>query len=64
MAVTQAVNQKNLGHKVTSREIVLIDLAMRAWGSEYRTPDPGTYQFSNGRKFDSTDTTTNGFYVK
>ena len=54
----------NLGNPVTSTEISWRELAVRAWGSEWSAPDRGAYQFSNGREFDSTDQTTNGFYTK
>lgn len=57
-----AVNQQNLGNPVTSRPLSWLDLAMRAWGSEYRAPDHNVYQFSNGRGFDSTDASQGGPY--
>ena len=51
-----------LGKQVTFRQITWKEMAIRAWGSEYRAPDHGVYTFSNGRRFDSTDMTTSGFY--
>lgn len=55
-------NLTNLGSKVTSRTISWMDLAMRAWGSEYKAPDHNIYQFSNNRGFDSTDQSKGGVY--
>jgi len=52
----------NLGNKVTSREIDWGALCRRAWGSEWNAPDHGVYEFSNGRKFDSTDRGLTGIY--
>jgi len=52
----------NLGNKVTTRNISWMDLAIRAWGSEFRIPDHNIYNFSNGRHFDSTDNSSNGIY--
>jgi hypothetical protein len=52
----------NLGFKVTTRSIDWGELSRRAWGSEWNTPDHGVYEFSNGRKFDSTDRGTTGIY--
>jgi hypothetical protein len=47
---------------VSTRDTSWLDLAQRAWGSEFRAPDHGIYEFSNGRKFDSTDKTDEGIY--
>ena len=58
----KANNQSNLGSPVTSRTISWLDLASRAWGSEWRAPDHAMYRFSNGRQFDSTDMTDSGIY--
>lgn len=55
-------NPNNLGPKVSWRTISWLDMVTRAWGSEFRAPDHGTYEFSNGRKFDSTDQGNTGFY--
>ena len=52
----------NLGYKVTSRNIDWAEMCRRAWGSEFNAPDHGIYEFSNGRKFDSTDRGFHGFY--
>ena len=57
-----ALNQTNLGARVVSRTISWQQLVMSAWGSEYYAPDHGSYEFSNGRKYDSTDTTNSGIY--
>lgn len=54
----------NLGNSVSTRTISWMDLVTRAWGSEWRAPDHNIYKFSNGRGFDSTDQTDNGFYKK
>jgi hypothetical protein len=56
-------NLNNLGHKVTTRETNILDLAMRAWGSEFNAPDPGLYVFGYDRKFDSTDRGQTGIYT-
>lgn len=56
------MNQRNLGPKVTVRDYNWLDLVHKAWGSEFVAPDHGTYEFSNGRKFDSTDRGTTGVY--
>jgi len=55
-------NLSNLGSKVTTHAISFNDLATRAWGSEFRAPDHGVYEFSNGRKYDSTDMNASGLY--
>lgn len=47
-----ALNQNNLGSPVTSRTVSGLDLASRAWGSEFRAPDHNMYKFSNGRGYD------------
>ena len=62
MTVTAAVNQSNLGNKVVSRDISWQELAINAWGSEYRAPDHNMYVFSNMRGFDSTDLNAGGVY--
>ena len=59
---TSVQNQSNLGHKVTTRELNWLDLCMRAWGTEWSAPDHGIYEFSYGRKFDSTDRGITGIY--
>jgi len=56
-------NLNNLGYKVSTRETNILDLAMRAWGSEFNAPDHGVYEFSNNRKFDSTDRGQTGIYT-
>jgi hypothetical protein len=57
-----ALNQTNLGSPVTTRSISGLDLAARAWGSEFRAPDHNIYRWSNGRGFDSTDSNAGGVY--
>ena len=52
----------NLGFKVTSRSLDWGEMSRRAWGSEFNAPDHGIYEFSNGRKFDSTDRGFTGLY--
>ena len=44
-----------LGLPVTTRSFSLNEMVRREWGSEFSAPDHGVYQFSNGRRFDSTD---------
>lgn len=51
-----------LGLPVTFRSFSFKDMAIRAWGSEYSAPDHGVYEFSNGRRFDSTDRGQTGIY--
>lgn len=51
-----------LGRPVTYRTISWLELAERAWGSQFRQPDHGIYQFSDGRRFDSTDMYNTGIY--
>jgi len=51
-----------LGLPVTWRSFSFKDMAIRAWGSEYSAPDHGVYEWSNGRRFDSTDRGYTGFY--
>lgn len=53
---------QNLGAKVVTRTLSWRDLAERAWGSRLNAPDPGIYEFSNNRKFDSTDQGNTGLY--
>lgn len=59
--LTQA-QLNNLGPKVSSRNIPFQNLVQRAWGEEYRAPDRGVYEFTGGRKFDSTDMGNTGIY--
>lgn len=53
---------QNLGNKVSTRTIPWEDQVVKAWGSEFRTPDHGIYEFSNGTKKDSTDKYKTGIY--
>ena len=50
------------GKPVTSRTFSWKEMVIRQWGSEYSAPDHGVYQFSNGRRFDSTDLGVTGIY--
>lgn len=53
----------SLGKPVTTRQFNLLEMVTREWGSEFRAPDHGIYQFGQGvRRFDSTDMGTTGFY--
>ncbi len=52
----------NLGFHVTSRTIDWAEMVRRSWGSEFNAPDHGVYEFSNGRRFDSSDRGFTGFY--
>jgi len=52
----------DLGLPVTWRSFSFKDMAIRAWGSEYSAPDHGVYEWSNGRRFDSTDRGYTGIY--
>lgn len=53
-----------LGLPVTSRSFSFKDMAIRAWGSEFNAPDHGVYEWSNGRRFDSTDMGQTGIYKR
>jgi len=50
------------GLPVTTRNFSLKEMVVREWGSEFSAPDHGAYQFSNGRRFDSTDLGETGIY--
>jgi hypothetical protein len=52
----------DLGRPVSSRQFSWKEMVIRQWGSEYQAPDHGVYQFSNGRRFDSTDLGITGIY--
>lgn len=60
--LTQA-QLNNLGAKVVTRPVVWGNLVQRSWGDEYKAPDRGVYEFTGGRRFDSTDTGTTGVYA-
>lgn len=51
-----------LGKPVTTRTFSWLEMASRAWGSEFRAPDHRIYQFSGGNYKDSTDMGTTGIY--
>ena len=53
---------QSINTKVTTRTTSWLDMAQRAWGGAFKAPDPGIYEFSNGRKFDSTDQSNEGIY--
>jgi len=53
---------QELGSKVSTRSLSWLDFPQRAWGSAFNAPDPGIYEWSNGRKFDSTDKNRTGLY--
>ena len=57
-----AHNQNNLGGKVVARTISWQSMVTQAWGSEFHAPDHGIYEFSNGKKYDSTDQSQGGVY--
>lgn len=59
---TQQQFNPNLGSPPSTRTVSWLDMATRAWGAEWRAPDHGVYEFSNGRKFDSTDMGNTGLY--
>ncbi len=46
---------------VTTRVLNWAAEVRKAWGDEYQKPDVA-YEFSNGRKFESSDRGTTGFY--
>lgn len=55
--MTDSVKQPN----TRTRVIDLGAEAKKAWGTEFARPDVG-YEFSNGRKFDSSDKSESGIY--
>lgn len=57
-----AWNANNLGNKVVTSIINWRERCITAWGSEWAAPDKGVYEWSNGRKMDSTDRTNSGIY--
>ena len=52
-----------LGSVVTTTIKSWEQQVVKAWGPEYRKPDIA-YEFSNGRKFDSTDQYSTGIYKR
>jgi hypothetical protein len=52
----------SLGQPVSTRQFSLLELVVRAWGSEFNSPDHRVYQFGGVRFFDSTDLGYTGFY--
>lgn len=52
----------SLGKAVTYRQWSWEMLCARAWGAAFRQPDHAIYQFSDGRRFDSTDQYRTGIY--
>ena len=61
-AVVSAVVRLPPFPKVSFRSFSWLEMAERAWGSEYRQPDKGIYAMSDGRRFDSTDMYQTGIY--
>ncbi len=57
-----AIDPTNLGYKVSSREVNWLQMVQRAWGADFTAPDPGMYEFSNGRLYESTDRGRSGLY--
>jgi len=57
-------NANDLGYDVTARDYSWLSFCTISWGDEFHQPDHGIYEFSNGRKFDSTDQYTTGVYRK
>jgi hypothetical protein len=47
--------------KVHTRQIPFRNLVLKQWGAEWDKKDI-CYKFSNGRKFESTDSVTSGIY--
>lgn len=52
-----------LGYPVTTRIINFNQLVRKIWGKEFNKSDVA-YEFSNGRKFESSDRGTTGIYRK
>jgi hypothetical protein len=59
---TRQPTAAQLGYMVTTRQYSYADLVQKAWGSEFKAPDHGIYEFSRNRKFDSTDMGDTGIY--
>lgn len=57
-----SINPKNLGNRVTTRTVSWESMVVKAWGGEWAAPDHGIYEFSNKRRFDSTDRGITGIY--
>jgi len=62
MAAQTLQQLSNLGNAPVVRTFSWLDMVMRAWGSEFNAPDHGIYEFSGGRKYDSTDMNNTGIY--
>lgn len=60
--MVQKVRNPNLGTKVHATTTSWSARVIQAWGTEWSAPDHGVYEFSQGRKFDSTDKTNSGIY--
>lgn len=52
-----------MSQKVNARKFPIRDMVLKAWGKEWAKPEI-VYEFSNNRKFESTDLTTSGIYKK
>jgi hypothetical protein len=58
-----AIDNSNLGYKVTSREISWSQMVHEEWGTEWGERDV-VYEFSNGETRLDTDNTSSGIYTK
>jgi hypothetical protein len=60
--VSQFIPPQN-GSNVSYRTYNWLSMVMERWGAEFNKPDIA-YEFSNGRKMESTDQGITGFYQK
>lgn len=58
-----AINQNNLGYLVSTQTIDYRQMVILEWGPEWNMNDIA-YEWSSGRKFDSTDKYTSGIYTR
>ncbi len=49
--------------EVQTREFTMLELAQKYWGKDWNKPEV-VYEFSNGRKFESTDAADSGIYTQ
>ncbi len=47
--------------QVTYTSRTILEMAQKAWGKDWNKPDV-VYEFSNGKKYESTDMTDAGIY--
>lgn len=52
----------SLGSPVVTRTFNWLDIVIDAWQQEFYAPDHAVYQWSSGRKYDSTDQMFTGIY--